>query len=65
MEDDVIKEKMCCGVNNVVEGGHGFFPLGEVIEFHDNVLVSIAGWRVRSHEINAPFSKGVDGDDWV
>jgi hypothetical protein len=47
------------------EGGHGFFPLGEVIDYHDDVLVSIIGWRATSHEFNAPFAKGVNGDDWV
>jgi hypothetical protein len=27
--------------------------------------VSIVGWRVTSHEVNAPFEKWVGGDDWV
>jgi hypothetical protein len=61
----MIKEKTWCGVSVVVEGGHGFDPLGEVIDYHDNVLVSIVGWRVESHEFNAPFSKGANSDDWV
>jgi hypothetical protein len=54
---------MCCGVSGVVEGGHGFVPLGEVIDCQNNVLVSIFGWRVASHEVNAPFAKGADSDD--
>jgi hypothetical protein len=63
--NDVIKEKMCCCVNDVVEGEHGFNPLGEVIDCHNNVFVSIVGWRVISHEVNAPFAKGADSDNWV
>jgi hypothetical protein len=61
--DDVIKEKTCCSVSSVVEGGHGFGPLGEVIDYHDNVLVSIVGWMASSHEVNAALAKGVDSDD--
>jgi hypothetical protein len=56
--DDVVKEKMCCSVSGVVEGGHGFDPLGEVIDCHDDVFVSITRWRVASHEVDAPFAKG-------
>jgi hypothetical protein len=57
--DDVVKEKMHCCVSGVVEGRHGFSPLGEVIDCHDDVFVSISRWRVASHEVYAPFAKGV------
>jgi hypothetical protein len=65
MGNDVVKEKMCCSVSDVVESRHGFSPLSEVIDYHDNVFVSIVGWRVASHDVYAPFAKGVDSDDWV
>jgi hypothetical protein len=61
----VVEEKMGCGLGGVVEGRHGFYPLGEVIDCHDDVFVSIAGWRVASHEVYAPFAKGANSDDWV
>jgi hypothetical protein len=35
-------------------------PFGKIIHYHDNVLVSITGWRMESHEIYAPFTKGVE-----
>jgi hypothetical protein len=62
---DVIKEKMCCGVSGVVEGRHGFNPLCKVIDCDNDVFVSIAGWRVASHEVDAPFTKGACSNDWV
>jgi len=61
----VVKEKVCCGVNGVVERRHGFNPLGEVIDYHYDVFVSIARRRVASHEVYAPFAKGADSNDWV
>jgi hypothetical protein len=61
----VIKEKMCCSVSGVVEGRHGFSPFFEVIDCNNNVFVSITRWGVTSHEVNAPFTKGVCSNDWV
>jgi hypothetical protein len=58
----MIKEKTCC---SVLEGRHGFNPLGEVIDCNDNVFVSIARRGVASHEVYAPFAKGADINDWV
>ena len=63
MGDDVVKENMCCSVNSVVEGGHGFSPLGEIIDCHDDVFVFIARWRVTIHEVYALFEKGADNND--
>jgi hypothetical protein len=62
---DVVKEKMSCCVSDVVEGRHGFNPLGKVINCNDYVFVSIVGCRVASHEVDAPFTKGTSGDEWV
>jgi hypothetical protein len=56
---------MCCCVSSVVKCGHGLDPLGKIIYFYNNVLVSITGWRMESHEIYAPFTKGFGCDDWV
>jgi hypothetical protein len=54
---------MCCCVSDVVESGHGFGPFGKVIDGHDNVLVSITGWRMEIHEVYAPLTKGANCDD--
>jgi hypothetical protein len=60
---DVVKEKMCCSVNGVVEGGHSFCPFGEVINDNNNVFVTIAGGGITSHEVDAPFTKRVGSDE--
>jgi hypothetical protein len=62
---DVIKEKTRCSFNGVVEGGHGFNPFCEVIDCDNDAFVSIAGWGVTSHEVDAPFTKGARSNDWV
>jgi hypothetical protein len=61
----MVEEKMPCCVSSVVESGHGFDPFCKVIYGHDNVLVSITRRRLKSHEVYAPFAKGVDCDDWM
>jgi hypothetical protein len=61
----VVEEKTCDSVSGVVEGGHGFNPFGELINFHDDAFVSITRLRVASHEVYAPFAKKVDINDWV
>jgi hypothetical protein len=65
MGNDMVGEKMGCCVSNVIKCGHGFVSFGKIIYFHHNVLVYITGWRIASHEIYAPFTKGADRDDWV
>ena len=62
---DVVEEKTCCSVSGIVEGRHGFSPFGEVIDNNHNVFMTIAGGRITSHEVNAPFAKGAGGDDWM
>jgi hypothetical protein len=52
-------------LENNLDHRHGFIPLGEVIDCNDDVFVFIVGWRVASHEVYAPFSKGVDSNEWV
>jgi hypothetical protein len=62
---DMIKEKACCSVSTVVEGRHDFNPFCEVIDCDNDVFVSIAGWGITSHEVDARFTKGADSNDWV
>jgi hypothetical protein len=61
----VVEEKMRWCVSVVVKCGHGFDPFGKLINFHENVLVSITGWRMKIHEFYAPFIEGVGCDDWI
>ena len=62
---DVVEEKMCCSVSDIVEGGHSFRPFGEVIDSDNNVFVTIAGGGITSHKVNAPFTKGACSNDRV
>jgi hypothetical protein len=54
----MVEDKMCCCVSGSFETGYSFDPFGKVIYFHDNVLVSITGCRMTSHEFYAPFAEG-------
>jgi hypothetical protein len=65
MGNDVVEEKMHCCVSDVVKCGHGSDPFGKVIHYHDNVLVSITGWRMEIQEVYVPFIEGADCDDWM
>jgi hypothetical protein len=62
---DVVKEETCCSVSGVVESGHSFGPFGEVINDENDVFVTIVGWGITSHEVDAPFTKRVGGNDRV
>jgi hypothetical protein len=62
---DVVKEKTRCSVNGVVESGHRFCPFGEVIDGDNDVLVTIGGGGITSHEFDAPFTKRVSSNDRV
>jgi hypothetical protein len=59
----VVEEKTSYCVSSVIQGRNGFIPFGKVIECHDHVLVPISRWRVASHEVYAPFAKGVGSDE--
>jgi hypothetical protein len=54
-----------CAQLGVVEGRHGFSPFCEVIDCDNDVFVSIVGWGITSHEVDAPFTKGANSNDWV
>jgi hypothetical protein len=62
---DVVKEETRCIVSGVVESGHSFSPFGDVIHGENNVFVTIAGWGITSHKVDAPFTKGACGNDKV
>ena len=58
----MVEEETRYGFFFVIECGHGFSPLGEVIECHDNVLMAISRNGVDGHELNCPFAEGPDYD---
>ena len=58
----MVEEETCCSFGFAIECGHGFGLLGEVIDYHDNVLVAISRNGVDGHEVDCPFAKGSDCD---
>jgi hypothetical protein len=62
---DVVKEKTRYSVSGVVESGHSFSPFGEVINDDNNVFVTIVGGGIKSHKVDAPFTKMADSNDRV
>ena len=58
----MVEEETCYDFNFAIECGHGFIPLGEVIDCHDNILVAISQNRVDGHEVDCPFTEGPDCD---
>lgn len=62
-QDDTIKGKTSEGVSGVVDCGHGFDPLGKIVNYNNDVLVTILGWHVTSHKFNAPFADAACNND--
>jgi hypothetical protein len=54
----MIEEKTCCCVSGVVEGRHGFSPLCEIINWEENVFVSIVGWGLHVMNLMPHLQKG-------
>jgi hypothetical protein len=59
----VVEEKTPFCVSGVVKCGNGFDPFGNVVHYHENVLLSITRWRMEIHEVYAPFTEGGNCDD--
>jgi hypothetical protein len=45
-------------------GGHGFYPLGDIIHLYQNILIPKRRWE-GSHEINALDIKNFNNEDGV
>ena len=58
----MVEEEMSYGFNFAIECGHGFGPLGEVIDCHGDVFVTISQNGVDCHEVNCPFAERSDCD---
>ena len=45
-----------------IKCGHGLDPLSEVIDYHNDVFMTIGRDRVDCHEVNCPFAERSDYD---
>ena len=63
MGNDVVEKEAGGGKSHVVEHWHGFYPLGKIVDCDYDIFVTIDRHRFALHEIDAPFSKGVENDD--
>jgi hypothetical protein len=50
--DDVIENKECFCIIIIKQGWYGFYPLGNVINNDDNILVDTQGDGLTFHKIN-------------
>ena len=56
----MVKEEAWCSFSFAIKCGHGFCPLSEVIDYHNDVFMTISQDGVDYHEVDFPFAKGVD-----
>jgi hypothetical protein len=58
MSNDVVEKEVRCNSHPIIKHRHGFNPLSEVINDHNNVFMAtdIDGFTL--HKINSPFAKG-------
>jgi hypothetical protein len=63
--DDVVKHEKCCSLAIVKKCRHILSPFSEIIDYDDNITMSPGLGRPTLHEINTPFRKGVDDDNWM
>ena len=41
-----------------IKCGHGLGPLSEVIDYHNDIFMTIGRGRVDYHEVDCPFAEG-------
>ena len=58
----MVKEEACCSFGFAIKCGHGLCPLSEVIDYHNDVFMTISQNWVDCHEVNCPFAEGPDYD---
>jgi hypothetical protein len=62
--DNLVEYEKRCSLPIGFHGRHGFGPLGEVVDNHDNVLMPPSRSWVSINEIYSPLGEGTDGNDW-
>ena len=65
MSDNMIEKYESCSFSHTIEYWHGFNPLTEVINNHNDVFMVVDRRRVTSHEVNFPFAEGTECDDMM
>ena len=60
--NDVVKEEMFRHFTFAIEHGHGLGPLGEVINNHNDIFMTVDWGRVDCHEFDFPFIEGTNCD---
>ena len=65
MRNDMVEEKVSDSHGRAVEGGHGFIPLCEIVNYDDDVVMTSCRCWFAFHKIDGPFEKGDSFDDRV
>ena len=58
----MVEEEVCCSFSFAIKCGHGLGPLSEVIDFHNDVFMTVSRDGVDCHEVDFPFAEGPDYD---
>ena len=56
----MVEEETHCGFHFAIECGHGLSPLGEVINCHNDVFMTVGRDGVDCHKFIFPFAEGPD-----
>ena len=58
----MVEEEAYCCFTFSIKCGHGIGPLSEVIDYHNDVFMTIGLDKVDFHEVDFPFAQGTDCD---
>ena len=59
----MVEKEACHHFTFAIKCGHGLDPLSEVINFHNDVFMTVGRGMVYCHEVNLPFAEGTVFDD--
>ena len=58
----MVEEEAHCYFTFAIECGHGLSPLSEEINSHNDIFMTVGLGRVDCHEVDCPFTEGIDCD---
>ena len=65
MSDGIVKKEPYHDIFLTVDCRHGLNPFSEIINGHNDVLMTTGRGGITSHEVNFPLTEGTDCDDMM
>lgn len=62
---DMIKKELSCSFTFEIICGHRLGPFSEIIDSDDDITMPSDWASITCHEINTPFGKGSNNNNWV